>query len=127
MNKQSYLSENGKRIFDLIMSHCEKMNIADQIDTFELSMLANEFDKYAMAAELASGKGISGYINSFGNGTVQVNAYHTIMKDCYGVILKHSAKFGLNPGDRKRIFDVKKLDGKSKKKGFDTDNKMKVA
>lgn len=119
MNKQSYLSENGERIFDLIISHCEKLGISDSIDTFELSMLANEFDKYSMAAKLAAGKGISGYVNEFGNGTVQVNAYHTIMKDCYGVILKHSSKFGLNPADRKKIFDVRVKDEK-KKSGFNT-------
>ena len=36
------------------------------------------------------------------------------------IVLKHSAKFGLNPGDRKKIFKV--IDQKRRKKTFDTDH-----
>jgi hypothetical protein len=39
------------------------------------------------------------------------------MKSEYANILKHSSKFGLNPGDRAKFF--KGLGEKEKKKGFD--------
>lgn len=52
---------------------------------------------------------------------------YNVMKNEYAQILKHSAKFGLNPGDRAKIFNMKKKD-EGKKKGFDlTGDKMKVA
>jgi P27 family predicted phage terminase small subunit len=126
MEKQGFLGANGQKIFDAIMKHCVKLGIDDEIDTYELSMLANEFDKYHQAAKMSAGKGIDGYVNHFDNGTVQVNAYHTIMKDAYNVIMKHSPKFGLNPEARKKIFNVaSKNTDKKKSKGFDL--KMKIA
>lgn len=82
-------------------------------------MLANEFDKYHMAAEIANKKGIDGYTNEFDNGTIQVNAYHTIMKDCYKTILTHSAKFGLNPEARAKIFKGIKPKKKPVSEGLD--------
>ena len=105
MEKQAYLTEQGQRIFDQIFQYLKTKQSHETIDTFTLSMLAEEFDKYACAAHAAHQKeGIEGYINKFDNGTVQVNAYHTIMKDCYDKILKHSVRFGLDPESRNRIF-----------------------
>jgi hypothetical protein len=44
----------------------------------------------------------------------QVSGYYTAEKGYYELILKHSEKFGLNPGSRKKIFDmVKKQDVKA--------------
>jgi P27 family predicted phage terminase small subunit len=125
MEKQDFLGHNGQKIFEAIYKHCQALGIEDDIDTYELSMLANEFDKYHQAAKISAGKGVSGYVNEFDNGTVQVNAYHTIMKDAYNIIMKHSAKFGLNPADRKKIFNVAAKEKDKKKKGFDL--KMKIA
>mgnify|MGYP001791443661 CR=1 FL=1 len=105
MSPQSYLTSTGKKIFKVIYQHCQEKGIADDIDTFELSMLANAFDVFATNAALGNKKG---FFNEFKNGTVQVNAYHTICKDNYSVIMKHSPKFGLNPSDREKITKISK-------------------
>jgi phage terminase small subunit len=55
----------------------------------------------------------------------QIRPEYTVMKNEYGNILKHAGKFGLNPGDRDKIF--KKMKDEKQKKGFNTDGKMKVA
>jgi phage terminase small subunit len=107
INPQAYLSDNGVRIFKELLKHCEEKGISEKIDSFELSMLANEFDKYETAATQAADNP-TGLYNKFQNGTVQVNAFHTIMKDSYGLIMKHSPKFGLNPIDREKILGLSK-------------------
>jgi P27 family predicted phage terminase small subunit len=119
MIKQDYLTDRGQQIFDEILAFLKDKGVSDNIDTFELSMLANEFDKYHMAAEQANKKGIDGYMNEFDNGTIQVNAYHTIMKDCYKTIMTHSAKFGLNPEARSKIFKGIKTKKKKVDEGID--------
>ena len=63
------------------------------------------------------------FINDKGGVYEQIRPEYTVMKNAYGNILKHAGKFGLNPGDRDKIF--KGLKDKEKKKGFDTG--MKVA
>jgi P27 family predicted phage terminase small subunit len=111
MKPQSYLTKEGIKIFNELLKHCQEKGISEKIDSFELSMLANEFDKYATAAHEAK-ENETGLYNKFKNGTVQVNAFHTIMKDSYGLIMKHSPKFGLNPIDREKILGLSKKEEK---------------
>lgn len=113
-----YLTETGQLIFDEIEKHCkDRMKIFD-IDRFELAMLANCFDTYSRMALYCKE-------NGFRNGYEQICPEYTVMKNEYSNILKHSSKFGLNPGDRAKFF--KGIEGKEKKKGFNLDGKMKVA
>jgi phage terminase small subunit len=100
-----YLSEQGHRIYVELQKHCKKLKMMD-IDYLELSMLANEFDCYARASKMCNEEG-------FANKHSQIRPEYTVMKTAYANILKHSGKFGLNPGDRARIF--KGLDKKEKK------------
>ena len=87
-------------------------------------MLANSFDLYAVNADLCNKEGVSMTITTEKGGVYsQIRPEYTVMKNEYGNILKHAGKFGLNPGDRDKIF--KGLKEKEKKKGFDTG--MKVA
>ena len=96
-----------------------------EADKFEMAMLANSFDLYAEAAKACNEKGISmSFTNDKGGIYEQIRPEYTVMKNEYGNILKHAGKFGLNPGDRDKIF--KGLKDDKKKKGFDTE-KMKVA
>jgi hypothetical protein len=44
---------------------------------------------------------------------------YNIMKNEYANVLKHSAKFGLNPGDREKIFKNIKPPKKSITEGLD--------
>lgn len=112
---QPYLSEKGKQIYQVILKHIDRNHWSQDIDDYELSMLANAFDTYEKCALIVQTEGMTQVANSgFATARPEVG----IMEKVYGIILKHSAKFGLNPGDRKKIFKV--IDTKKKRKAFDT-------
>jgi phage terminase small subunit len=136
----NFLSENGKKIYAELKKHCsEKLRMFD-VDHFELEMLANSFDLYAKSAMFCRDYGISMTFGakdinpededdldedekqsvkaSKGGPYQQIRPEYTVMKNEYQNILKHGAKFGLNPGDRDKIFKGLKED--KKKKGFNT-------
>lgn len=121
------MNDEGRTIFDAIKKHCkDKLKMMD-VDDFELSMLANSLWLYADNARYCNDNGVSmTFVTEKGGTYEQVRPQFTVMKNEYQNILKHSAKFGLNPGDRERLF--KSLSGKKdKKKGFDLGDKMKVS
>lgn len=109
-------------MYESILSHCQgKLKMMD-VDTFELSMLANSFDLYAKAAKLCNEEGVKfTIVTEKGGEYEQIRPEYTVMKNEYQNILKHSSKFGLNPGDRAKFF--KGIGQKDKKKTFD----LKVA
>lgn len=110
-----FLTDNGKAIFDRIKTHCIQNNILFDIDDLELSMLCNSFDLYAVNASLCNDQGIAMEIITEKGGVYsQIRPEYTVMKNEYQNILKHSSKFGLNPGDRAKIFAGMK-DNKKKK------------
>ena len=94
-----------------------------EVDQLELVMLANSFDLYFDNAKTCNQTGATQ--SPKGGGWDQVRPEYTVMKNEYQNILKHSCKFGLNPGDRAKFF--KGIGEKDKKKGFNLENKMKVA
>ena len=108
-----FLSDRGIEFFNRIKAHCEANKILFEIDELELAMLANSFDLYATNAALCRDDGSTQ--SPKGGGWDQVRPEYTIMKNEYQNILKHSPKFGLNPGDRARIFGGMKA---AKKTGF---------
>lgn len=96
------------------------------IDHLEMAMLANSIDLYSKAAKYCLDNGVKFTITTEKGGSYeQICPEYTVMKNEYQNILKHSSKFGLNPGDRAKFF--KGLDDKKGKKGFNLDGKMKVA
>jgi phage terminase small subunit len=117
-----FLTKNGLLIFAEIEKHCDsRLKMADA-DKFEMAMLANSFDLYASNAEVCNKEGIKMTITTEKGGEYsQIRPEYTVMKNEYGNILKHAGKFGLNPGDRDKIF--KKMKDENKKKGFNTDMK----
>ena len=120
-----FLTKNGLLIYGEIEKHCAGRLKMMDVDKFEMAMLANSFDLYAVNAQLCNEQGISMTITTEKGGMYsQIRPEYTVMKNEYGNILKHAGKFGLNPGDRDKIF--KKLGDDKKKKSFDT-GKMKVA
>lgn len=113
---RGFLTAEGQAIFDKIKAHCQANNILFEIDDFELAMLANSFYLYGNNAELCNKDGVSmTIITEKGGEYSQIRPEYTVMKNEYQNILKHSSKFGLNPGDRAKIFAGMK---KEKKKGF---------
>jgi P27 family predicted phage terminase small subunit len=114
-----YLTKNGLLIFKELEKHCREKLKMFEVDRFELQMLANSFDLYSTNAELCNRDGVSMTITTEKGGIYsQIRPEYTVMKNEYGNILKHAGKFGLNPGDRDKIF--KKLKEEKVKKGFNT-------
>jgi phage terminase small subunit len=113
----SYLNQKGLLIFKELEKHCrEKLKMFD-VDRFELEMLSNSFALYDECAKVCNDSGISmSFVNDKGGKYEQIRPEYTVMKNEYGNILKHAGKFGLNPGDRDKIF--KKMKEEKGKKGF---------
>lgn len=119
----SFLTHEGQIIYRALLEHCsQKLKMMD-VDTFELSMLANAFAMYADAAKVCNGTGVSFTIHTEKGGEYeQIRPEYTVMRNEYQNVIKHSSKFGLNPGDRAKFF--KGAEGK-KVKGLEA--KMKAA
>ena len=113
------LTEHGHLIFENIKTHCIKEMGMMEIDTPGMEMIANAFDQYSRCAAILNEKGMT---QTAKNGFETLRPEYTIMKNCYDQILKHSDKFGLNPGSRKKIFSMQKAP--EKKKGFNLDSKI---
>lgn len=112
-----FLDDTGKEIFKRLQRHCsDKLKIMD-IDDLELSMLANSFALYFTTAKFCSEQGIKMTFESEKGTYEQIRPEYTVMKNEYQNILKHGGKFGLNPGDRGKIFKGLGEDKKGKK-GF---------
>jgi P27 family predicted phage terminase small subunit len=111
-----FLTESGRKIYKRLETHCkDKMKMMD-IDSLELSMLAHSFDLYFETAKFCSDNGVKMTFVTEKGTYEQIRPEYTVMKNEYQNILKHGAKFGLNPGDREKVF--KGLQPKEKKKGF---------
>ena len=98
-----FLTPRGIKIYGIVKKHCEQNKIwFEDVDPFELAMLANSFDLYGRMAKIVNDEDATQ--NPKAGGWAQVRPEYTVMKNEYQNILKHSAKFGLNPGDRAKIF-----------------------
>ena len=109
MAKQShialpYLTKRGRLIFYQILNHIKDAGIDSPIDNIELSMLANSYDAFERAASFCNEKGFSREIESKQGSFGQIVPEYTVMRNEYSNILKHSPKYGMNPGDREKIF-----------------------
>ena len=99
-----YLSKRGRKIFLTIVKHINDHEVIQDIDTLELSMLANAMDAYERSAALCNEKGFTEEVTGKNGTFTQVIPEYGIMKQQYDLILKHSPKYGLTPGDRQKIF-----------------------
>lgn len=113
-----FLTDAGREIYKRLETHCsDKLKVMD-IDSLELSMLANSMALYFDTAEFIRDNGVKMTFVT-GKGTYeQIRPEYTVMKNEYQNILKHGAKFGLNPGDREKIFKNLTKE-KPKPKGFE--------
>lgn len=101
----NYLTKRGRKIFYDIVRHVKDHDLIQDIDVFELSMLANSFDIYEQMGESCREKGFVRAVTGK-NGTFdQAAPEYGIMQQQYSNIIKHSPKFGLTPGDREKIFN----------------------
>lgn len=109
-----YLKKRGRKIFYSIIKHIEETDLIEDIDTMEISMLSNSYEAYEVASEECNKNGYILPVTGK-NGTFdQASPWYTIMKNEYANIMKHSPKYGLNPGDRHKIFGGMKKKKKAK-------------
>lgn len=112
-----FLNELGLKIYERLLEHCRLRLKMFDVDELELSMLANAFALYFETAKFCSEEGVKMTFVTEKGTYEQIRPEYTVMKNEYQNILKHSAKFGLNPGDRARLF--KGLGEEKKRKGFE--------
>jgi phage terminase small subunit len=98
-----FLSKNGILIFETLKKHCKSLKMMDA-DDLELAMLANSFDLYSQAAIFCRDKGNTFEMQTKTGAYPMMRPEYNVMKNEYQQILKHAGKFGLNPGDRMKIF-----------------------
>jgi P27 family predicted phage terminase small subunit len=111
----SFLSPGGEKIFESLRKHCRTKMKMEDVDDYELAMLANSFAMYSECAKYCSENGIKmTIITEKGGEYSQICPEYSVMKNEYQNILKHSGKFGLNPADRSKILGVMKSDEKPK-------------
>lgn len=122
-----FLTTQGVNIFQALKAHVSKLGI-QSADEYELAMLANSFDIYSQNAKYCKDHGTVHEMETKTGTYPMLRPEYNAMKNEYANILKHSAKFGLNPGDRAKIFNMKDKGDKGKK-GFDLggQNGMKAA
>lgn len=115
-----HLNDLGQKIYSRLEKHVRgKLKMYD-IDDIELSMLANSYALYFENAQYCNENGVKFTMKTEKGGEYeQIRPEYTVMKNEYQNVLKHSAKFGLTPGDRSRIF--KELANKKEKKKVDAD------
>jgi phage terminase small subunit len=121
-----HLTDKGKQIYARLEAFVKGKLTMGEVDDIELSMLANSYDLYFRMAKYCNVHGVSmtfsskapvpddedddlaedekDFIKAKGGGYQQIRPEYTVMKNEYQNILKHSAKFGLTPGDRAKIF-----------------------
>ena len=109
MKPESYLTKEGKEIFNRILKFVQDKNIVEDIDSLGLSALANAYDLHAKAAEEIGGVGA---IQTTPNGYEQVSANFTVWKQTGEYIKNHADKYGLNPSAREKIKSISNKKGK---------------
>lgn len=107
------MTKKGRLIFFQLVRHVEEAGLDESIDILELTMLANCFDLYEEAADRVKKLMETGDDKTFGTGG-RLSTDYQVMEKEYNKILKHAPKYGLNPGDRHKIFGGMKKKKKAK-------------
>ena len=122
-----YLNKRGRKIFQLIVAHLKEAGLDFDIDILQLTMLANSMELYESAAKRLNDLRAAGDAEAYGKGGKLSTDYQVMQKE-YDKIVTHGAKFGLNPGDREKIFGgMKAKKKKSITDGLDDDEPMRIA
>lgn len=113
MNPQKYIKDNtvAMEYFRQFEKILKSRSMDDDDYASELSRLSNECARYQDCQVRAAKRekdGLAGFWNEFDNGTIQVNALHTISKDSSTSISQLIARFGFTPSDFSKIKDLVK-------------------
>lgn len=96
------LDKEGSRLFDMVISYLDERGLIEQVDVITCTMLAKSLAVYiTMARAVQTHHDI---VQEFENGSSNVSGAFTAMNKAQDQVMKLSAKLGLSPMDRARIF-----------------------
>ena len=106
MEPQDYLTDKGKEIFKEILKHIESNGLLYDVDTFQLSQLADAIDLNARACyniNYPTDPKHQDGVQITPNGYTQVTGHITVRDKTQKIIDTLGDKFGLNPAARSKI------------------------
>jgi len=102
----TWLSPRAKKIFKDTVKELEVIQLLANIDTYNLSILADSMDKYIKCTiDLHNADYVETFINNKGGESKQKNLLITVQLDYGNLVRKISNDFGLTPSARLKIID----------------------
>ncbi len=104
---QPWLNARAKKIFNDIKKNLEGTSLLANVDTYGISILANEMDRYIESELNIQASGTTSYETNKNGSTKEVKSVHLqIQKDASEVFSKLSSRYGLDPQSRQKIIDI---------------------
>jgi len=113
------LDEDGERMFDIVVQYLSDRGLIESVDVITITMLAKSLALYVAVARQVHGH--EDVIQVYPNGTSNVSGLFTALSKTQDQVLKLSAKLGLSPMDRARIFGAAANATKAKDKSAEGD------
>ncbi len=102
----TWLSPRAKKIFKDTVKELEAIQLLVNIDTYNLSILADAMDKYIKCTiDLHNAEYVETFINNKGGESKLRNPLITVQLDYGNLVRKVSNDFGLTPSARLKIID----------------------
>lgn len=119
MKPETWLTKEGKKYFNRLVNVLAERGIDKDEYGLDLSILSQEYAKYEEAQSNAKKinpktKEPYGWIQTFDNGTSNINAFQTVSDKALANIKHLSPKFGLTPKDFAAIGGTEKQPDKPK-------------
>ena len=96
------LDEESLKVFDTVVSFLDERGLIEVVDTLTVTMLAKSISVYMIMARAVTNQ--ADIVQEFENGSSNVTGAFTAMNKAQDQVMKLSAKLGLSPMDRSRIF-----------------------
>ncbi len=96
------LDAKGRAYFDAVVDYLDEKGLLETVDTLLLTMLAKTLSIWRQVVTQING--LDDLVQTFENGTSNVTGLQTAKDKSEATILKLSAKLGLSPQDRAKLF-----------------------
>lgn len=119
------LDEEALNVFNLVVDYLDERGLIESVDSITVTMLAKSLAVYMTMARAVQTQG--DIVQQFENGSSNVTGAFTAMNKAQDQVMKLSAKLGLSPMDRTRIFGAATAAGAATDKsqqGDDIDSLM---
>ena len=114
------LSHRERGYFNALVEFLDSRGLLETVDTLLLTMLAKNVSLWREIAERITG--VDDLVQTFENGTSNVSGLQTAKDKSEASILRLSAKLGLSPLDRAKLFGAASSTELSKTKSNDGDD-----